>query len=549
MAQWLAQVPYKHKVGGSNPSSPTNRFGRAPQGALFFGDAMAVTLSSLANLLEQEGLLVTTRSLTDETDAPVCGTDCDSRFSRAGHLFICKGKAFKEQYLLSALEKGSVGYLCDESLAEKLAAAVPGVPALVVNDVRRTMGVVSPVAWGHPDRDLDVIGLTGTKGKSTTAYMLRAILDNGVTGSGTGIMGSIDMYDGIESFESVNTTPEAPDLWRHVANTKEAGLRRLVMEVSSHGLKYDRTLGLELDVACFLNLGRDHISPIEHPDFEDYFQSKLKIFSQARVAVVNKGTDRLDEVLAAAQVCERLLVFSDRGPADGVDVWATDITPHDGLVTFTAHTPSWGTEVTIPFPGLFNVENALCAISVCEVLGVGPEQVAAGIAHTRVPGRMEVIPTRGGNVTAIVDYAHNKLSYQRFFSSMKEEFPGYEIIAVFGCPGDKALERRFELPQEAAKWSDLLIYTEEDPAHETVADICAEMAANTPEGAHYEVILDREEAIAYSVKHAFTCGRKALVCLLAKGDETRQHEGDFFVPSRTDGEIFEEAVAQFEPEA
>ncbi len=503
---------------------------------------MPATLSSLSQLLADEGLLVRASFQPDQDNLAVTGADCDSRFAAPGHLFIAKGKAFRAAYLTSALEAGAVAYLCDESLEAQLAQTAPDTPALVVRDVRRAMGVVSPVAWDHPDRYLDVIGLTGTKGKSTAAYMLRSILDGDTPGSRAAIMGSIDTYDGIESFESVNTTPEAPDLWRHVHNAYVSGLPHLVMEVSSHALKYDRSLGLGIDVACFLNLGRDHISPIEHPDFEDYFQSKLKIFSQAKVAVVNLGTDRVDEVLAAAGACERLLAYSADGPADGAQVWATNFASHGVSASFVAHTPSWEGVVTLPMPGQFNVENALAAICVCEVLGIGQQQVVAGLSHVRVPGRMEVITTPGNQVTAIVDYAHNKLSYQRFFSSMRQEFADHEIIAVFGCPGDKALERRFELPQEAAKWADLLIYTEEDPAHEAVADICAEMAANTPEDAHYEVVIDREEAIARAVEHARTCGRKALVCLLAKGDETRQHRGDRFEPSRTDGEIFEEAM-------
>lgn len=503
---------------------------------------MATSLTQLAALLEREGLLVAASHLESAGNAQLTGADCDSRFAAPGHLFVCKGAAFREQYLRMALEAGCVAYLCDEAHAPALAEAAPDAAALVVSDVRHAMGVVSPVCWDHPDRDLTVVGLTGTKGKSTAAYMLRTILDAGVAGSKAAIMGSIDTYDGVESFESVNTTPEAPDLWRHVANARQAGLPYLVMEVSSHALKYDRSLGLGLDYACFLNLGRDHISPIEHPDFEDYFASKLKIFAQAKVAIVNLGTDRVGEVLAAAHACQRVVAYSADGPAEGASVWASDFVSHGVHATFVAHTPAWERTVTLPMPGQFNVENALAAICVCVELGIDPDQVVDGLAHVRVPGRMEVIPTPDGNVTAIVDYAHNKLSYQRFFGSMRQEFADHEIIAVFGCPGDKALERRAELPQEAAKWADLLIYTEEDPAHEEVAAICAEMAANTPEGARYEVVLDREEAIARAVEHARTCGRKALVCLLAKGDETRQHRGDRFEPSRTDGEIFEEAM-------
>jgi stage II sporulation protein P len=276
---------------------------------------MPATLQDIAQELSREGLLLSApASGSDELALPISGADSDSRFAAAGHLFIAKGAAFKEAYLLSALEKGCVAYLCEAARADALANVAPGVPALVVSDVRRAMGVVSPIAWGHPDLDLDVIGITGTKGKSTATYMLRAILDGAETGSGTGIMGSIDTYDGVENFESVNTTPEAPDLWRHVANTRAAGLGRLVMEVSSQALKYDRTLGLTFGVGCFLNLGRDHISPIEHPDFEDYFQSKLKIFAQSKVAVVNLETDRVDDVLAAASSCERVLRFSAEGP-------------------------------------------------------------------------------------------------------------------------------------------------------------------------------------------------------------------------------------------
>ena len=193
-------------------------------------------------------------------------------------------------------------------------------------------------------------------------------------------------------------------------------------------------------------------------------------------------------------------------------------------------------------PGLFNVDNACAAIAMCEVLGVGREQVVAGLSHVRVPGRMELLLTEDPKVTAIVDYAHNKLSYQRFFASIVKEFAGRKVIAVFGAPGGKAYERRQELPQEASKWADYLIYTEEDPAHDSVADICRQMSDATPAGQAHEVILDRPAAIERAVELAFASERGAVVCLLAKGDETRQHEGDRFVPCETDGEIFRRAV-------
>ena len=503
------------------------------------------TLASLAALLDEQGLLAGTHNLTAEAGAmPVTGADCDSRVARAGHVFVCKGAAFRPAYLTSALERGAVAYLCDEAHAGELAKTAPAAPALVASDLRRAMALVSAEAWGHPDRDVRVVGITGTKGKSTVSYMLRSVLDGDEVGSGTAVIGSIDTYDGVEHFESHNTTPESPDLWRHIANTRDSGLPVLDMEVSSQALKYDRVVGLDLDVACFLNIGRDHISPVEHPSFEDYFESKLRIFDQARSAVVNMDCDHADVVAARAARCPRVLRFSAEG-ADGADVWASDVRSDLGRVSFVAHTPSWEATITLAMPGLFNVDNALAAIAVCELLGIDAKRVVAGLARTKTPGRMELIGEPGDRVVALVDYAHNKLSYQRFFSSVTKEFPGHRIIVVMGAPGGKAYERRTELPQEAAKWADYLIYTEEDPAHDPVEEICAQMVAATPAGASHEVIYDREAAIRRAVELGFEGEGPALVCLLAKGDETRQHVGDEFVPCRTDGEVFLEAAEKY----
>ena len=504
------------------------------------------TLQSLVELLRGEGLLSRVERLDAADATSVSGVDCDSRVAAPGHIFVCKGAAFKPAYLASAVDKGAVAYLCDETLAPALAAACPNVPALVATDLRRAMAVASAVAWGRPDQHIGVLGITGTKGKSTVAYMLRHILDGEESGSGCGIMGSIDTYDGIEGFESVNTTPEAPDLWRHLANTRAASLPYMVMEVSSQALKYDRVVNLDIDVACFLNIGRDHISPVEHPSFEDYFESKLRIFDQARVAVVSLDMDHASEVLARAARCERVVTFSvaDDAAQRGADVWASDIRSEGGSIAFTVHSARGEREMRVSMPGLFNVDNALAAIAMCEAIGVADERIVAGLAHVRVPGRMELLQTADPRVCALVDYAHNKLSYQRFFSSVSKEFAGRKVIALFGAPGDKAQERRRELPEEASRWADLIIYTEEDPAHERVEDICAELAANTPEGQAYEVICDRPAAIARAAEVAFAAPEGAVVCLLAKGDETRQHEGDRFVPCETDGSIWEREVTR-----
>ncbi len=500
------------------------------------------TLASLATLLTEQGLLAGTHNLTAETGTiPVTGADCNSRVVRAGHLFVCKGRAFSPAYLTSALEQGAVAYLCDEEHADGLAATAPGVPALIASDLRRAMAVTSAEAFGHPDRDLTTIGITGTKGKSTVSYMLRAVLDGGEPYSTAGVIGSIETFDGVENLESHNTTPEAPDLWRHIAHMRDAHLAYLDMEVSSQGLKYDRVLGLDLDVACFLNIGRDHISPVEHPNFEDYFASKLRIFDHARAAVINLDCDHADVIRTHAEKCERVLSFSAE-TRPGADVWATDVRSSCGVVQFRAHTPSWEGNIALAMPGLFNVDNALATIAICELLGIGRERIQAALVRAKVPGRMELLLTPDQKVVGLVDYAHNKLSYQKLFSSLKKEFPGFRIIALFGAPGGKAYERRQELPQEAAKWADHLIYTEEDPAHDSLEEICAQLADATPRDTSYEVIYDRPAAVRRAVELGYEGEDRALVCLLAKGDETRQHVGDAFVPCRTDADLFQEAV-------
>ena len=474
----------------------------------------------------------------------------DSRKAKPGCLFICKGAAFKPAFLASAVEKGAAAFLCQGETSDdgelrvpaELAAAAPGVPAIAACDVRRAMAAAAKTVYGDPSKNLNVVGITGTKGKSTTSYMLHAIMN--AAGIETSMLGSIETDDGIEHFESHNTTPESPDLWRHLRNTVDAGRKHMVMEVSSQGLKYDRVLGLNFDIACFLNIGRDHISPVEHPTFEDYFASKLRIFDQCETAVVNLGTDHLDEVLAAAKAAAKLVTIGVERPDATLN--ATDIASSDGTIAFTVAdslgaTPEVHT-ITLGIAGLFNVENALCAIAIARLLGIGYEPIEAGLAHVKVPGRMEVIRSNSEPITAIVDYAHNKLSFETLFASIEKEYPGQRIIAIFGAPGGKAYERREVLPQAAGRHADLLIFAEEDPAHDKVEDICAELAANTPEGVAHEIVYDREAAFKRAVAVARESDQPTVIAFLAKGEEELQHRGDDFVPIKSDSTIAHEVL-------
>lgn len=509
-------------------------------------DIPKVSLNELVKSLVEQGVSARLMGV----NLNVYGMAIDSRRVASGNLFVCKGAAFRPAFLAGAVEQGAAAYLCQTAVPGKLevpsalCAASEGVPGIVVDNVRRAMALVAPVIYGHPERSLDVVGITGTKGKSTVAYMLRAILTAAHIDSS--ILGSIETDDGREHMESHNTTPEAPDLWRHLRNTVDAGRRHMVMEVSSQGLKYDRVLGLGLDIACFLNIGRDHISSVEHPTFEDYFSSKLRIFEQCKTAVVNLRTDHAVKVLAAAGAAERVVTFAAcHGDENADNLLRTPdflarevVSTHRGL-SFEVVETAVGTGVApehidLGMPGLFNVDNALAAIVMARLLGVGYDAIRAGLAHVRVPGRMELVSSVDGHVLAIVDYAHNELSFKTLFESVKAEYPDRRVIALFGAPGGKAQERRQVLPQTAGKYADLLIYTEEDPAHERVADICAELAANTPTGVPYEVIEDREAAVEYALQTALVDERPSVVLLLAKGDETRQHRGDEYPEVKSD---------------
>lgn len=495
---------------------------------------VSVDVLALANILKEAGELV---DVTGDLSASVSGCSFDSRSVASGDVFFCKGAAFRPAFLEMALEAGAAAVVCDEAGSAELVplAHEAGAAALVVARMRTAMALIPPVVYGRPDEELNVIGITGTKGKTTASFMLQSIVKAG--GEQCGMMGSVLTDDGIESYESTNTTPEAPEVWRHLANCRATGRKNVVMEVSSQALKYQRVDNLTFDVACFLNIGRDHISPIEHPTFEDYFESKLAIFGQTKTAIVNLGTDELERVLEAAGQAERLVTVGvDRSDAD---LWASSVELKGFDIEFDLHGFGEQTErITLGIPGDFNVENALVAIAAAREAGFGIDAVRRGLAKLRVPGRMEVVASADGRVIAVVDYAHNQLSFRSLFSSVARAYPQSPVIAVFGAAGGKAQERREQLPREAAPHSDLLIFANEDPAHEDPESICRELASNVPDDTPCRIIVDRTEA----VRAAFEAARgplarpdaPSIVLLLAKGDEELMHVGDAFVPIESD---------------
>ncbi len=491
-------------------------------------------------LLEERGLLSAPLPEGLDGAAPVSLVSYDSRQVVPGTLFLCKGAHFQWEFLASAKEKGAAAYVSQVPYPEV------DLPCILVNDMRRAIAPLADLYYGHPSGKLKVIGITGTKGKSSTAYYLKYILDEYMEGAGrpaSGVISSIDTYDGVEHFESHLTTPEPLDLQRHFANGVGSGMEYLTMEVSSQALKYHRTLCTEFAAACFLNIGADHISPIEHPCFEDYFASKLKIFAQARICCVNLDCDHADRVLQAARESGKpVFTFSQRD--EEADVYAAQVRKRGGDILFRVRTRRYRREFRLTMPGLFNVENALAAITVCEGLNIPEGCIYVGLMKARVPGRMEVYSNADETVTAIVDYAHNRMSFETLFRSVRAEYPGRRIVTVFGCPGKKALDRRKDLGEVSGACSDLVVLTEEDSGEEDTLDICREIAGHVAaQGCDYSIEPNRGEAIRQAI---LGCRVPSVLLITGKGAETRQKRGAQYIETPSDVDYVHACLQEYD---
>ncbi len=490
-------------------------------------------------ILQQEDLLAGDPPRGEILNRTVELVSCDSQEVVPGTLFICKGAHFLEKYLLDAEKKGAFCYLSEQEYENA------GIPCVKLANVRRAMALLANLYYNDPWKKLPVIGITGTKGKSSTTYYIKAILDDYMQASGgkeTGVISSIDTYDGVERFESHLTTPEPLALEKHFANGVETGMRYLTMEISSQALKYDRVLGVHIAVGCFLNIGYDHVSPIEHPDMEDYFTSKLRIFEQCGTGVVNLDSDMADRVLAAAEKAGKTITFSEKDPS--ADVYGYNVHKEDDEIVFSVRTAAFDREFRLGMPGLFNVQNALAAIAVCLSLEVPVEYMVSGLYKARVPGRMEVYSTKDKKIIAVVDYAHNRLSFEKLFSSTREEYPDRRIVAIFGCPGKKAFTRRKDLGEVSGAYSAHVYLTEEDPGEEDPQKICEEIAEHVAgQGCPYSIYIDRGDAIRAAVRESDS---PTIILITGKGAETREKRGIEYIPVPSDVEFTIEALRAYD---
>lgn len=463
----------------------------------------------------------------------------DSRQACKDCLFFCKGANFKKEYLEAAIEKGAAAYVSETDYGVSI-------PCIKVPDIRIAMADMCREFYGDPSASLKLAGITGTKGKSTTLYFLKSIMEHSaLCGEGRfGYTSSIDNYDGVTKEESHLTTPEAIELNTLLSNMVGSGIEFAGMEVSSQALKYDRSRGIRFKVGGFTNFSRDHISPGEHSDLEDYFASKLRLIDQCDTFIVNNGFDRAEAVSEACRASlkagrlKKLVSYSvDFGDgAAPADCTAGNVRKEDGFTCFDVK--GCGT-YRISMPGLFNVENAVMAILMAKEFGAEEEAIRKGLLCASATGRMEIYKDHERQLVGIVDFAHNKLAFEKIFDSVSKEYAGWHIYSVFGAPGNKAEERRTELPMVAAKYAEYSYITEDDPYLEDPAELCREVFRNLESfGGRGEIIVDREAAVKKAISDA---PERTVILFLAKGHDRYMHRKEYD-PYVSDSVLVEENI-------
>ena len=454
---------------------------------------------------------------TASADVVVTGITHDSRAVHPGDLFAAlpgeraHGAAYAEQ----ARERGAVAILTDADGADM----VLGIPVLLAEDPREAMGAVAAEIYGHPARDLLLIGVTGTNGKSTTVHLLEAGLR--AAGHTTGIIGTTGVRIGDRAVPNERTTPEATDLHALLAHMREEGVTAVAMEVSSHALVLGRVNGLVYDIAIFTQLTQDHLD--FHGTMEDYFAAKASLFTPERARQAVIGVDgmwgrRLADHCEIPQITYAL--------DHDADVVCASVIPSPAGQTLTISDERAGTayEVEVGLPGRFNAANALGAWAALRAAGVLPQALATAMADVRVPGRMEIID-EGQAFTAIVDYAHSPDAVERVISAV---LPRGRRIVVLGCGGDRDREKRFAMGDVAAAGADILIVTDDNPRSEDPAEIRSAMLAGANSvGGDIREIGDRREAIIAAVALAEPGD---VLLLLGKGHEPGQEVAGVVTP-------------------
>ena len=383
-----------------------------------------------------------------------------------------------------------------------------------VKDTREALALASAAYFSYPTKEIKVIGVTGTKGKTTTTYLIKSILEN--AGYKVGLIGTIETIIGDEHIPSKNTTPESYVLQETFRKMADNGIEVCVMEASSQGFLMKRTLGTEFEIGIFTNLEPDHIGPNEHDSFENYMECKSMLFRQCKAGILNADDEHLEGILKG-HTCE---VFT-YGMSENADYRASNVKLFEekGVlgISFSVN-GRINTDVAIDMPGKFSLYNALTAVSVCSYLGIKEDAIKSALKSAKVKGRIEMVPV-SDDFTLMIDYAHNAMALESLLTTLKEYESG-RLVCVFGCGGNRAKSRRYEMGEVSGRLADFTIITSDNPRFEEPLDIIADIVTGIEKtDGEYIKIPDRKEAIKYAIEN----GRKGDIIVLAgKGHEDYQ---------------------------
>ena len=450
----------------------------------------------------------------------------DSRKVTPGGLFVCIVGTQRDShdYAADVAAKGAAVLAIQHDLPAEVLAALPDVTVVKFENTRYAMALLSTAYFGRPALEMTMVGVTGTKGKTTTTHMIKAVLE--AAGHKVGMVGTNGVYYPGHHYDLNNTTPESYELQKILRQLADAGCDACVMEVSSQGIMMDRVAGIHYKVGVFTNLYPDHIGPGEHSSFEEYRSWKGKLFQRCDVGVVN-ADDPNTEALLEGHTC-KLVTYGIHAPK--VDYRASEqyrlLRNKEMLgVEFTLTEPDGHTlDVQVGMPGLFSIYNALATIGVGKVLGLADAPIHEGLKKALVKGRVELVPI-SHKFTILIDYAHNEAATESLIETLREYNPN-RLVVVFGCGGNRSKLRRYGMGEVCAKLADFSILTEDNNRFEKVEDIIADintgMAKGNPD-AKYVEIPDRLDALHYAIDHA---QEGDLIAVIGKGHEAyRDREG------------------------
>jgi len=416
-------------------------------------------------------------------------------------------------FVEEAIKNGAVAVMLDLSADLKKIKIDKSITVIITNDTRKALAIMSCNFFGHPSRKFKLIGVTGTKGKTTTTYMIKAILEK--AGHKVGLIGTIANYIGEECLGNSNrTTPESVELQYLFYKMAKEKCDYVVMEVSSQSLKLDRVYGSEFDYAIFTNLYEDHISEKEHKDMKEYFESKLMLFQMTKKGFVNADDFKCVKIKKGAPECD-ILTYSIDNESNLI---AKDITITNVSVDYRVRLNNKNERVKVNIPGRYSVYNSLAAISLATYIGIDAEKIKEALLEVVVPGRNELVPNGKGQAV-MIDYAHTAESLESILESAKAYTAG-KVICVFGCGGDRDSGKRPKMGEVAGRLADYTIITTDNPRTEKPEEIVLQIEEGIKKTkGKYEVILNRKEAIKKALELE---GKRDLVILAGKGHETTQ---------------------------